>query len=183
MTAVKKIGSALLIATAAVGIGLALALFMPQSVAPGPTPPADTAIHSGRLPGYENAPANTTPEYFWYLYNGSLSAAADGSIAVMLENTPGNECSMRVRYTMADDTILLTTPIIGAGEHLLYAYPEVLPQPGSYPLTVTIQVYHTGQDPATEEPFATYTEQAQLTIPKGAALTQKEAESSPPAAP
>ena len=41
---------------------------------------------------------------------------------------------------------------------------------------------HTGQDPATEEPFATYTEQAQLTIPKGAALTQKEAESSPPAA-
>ena len=155
---------------------------MPQSVVPGPTPPADTAIHSGRLPGYENAPVNTTPEYFWYLYNGSLSAAADGSIAVMLENTPGNECSMRVRYTMADDTILLTTPIIGAGEHLLYAYPEVLPQPGSYPLTVTIQVYHTGQDPAAEEPFATYTEQAQLTIPKGAALTQKEAESSPPAA-
>ena len=77
MTAVKKIGSALLIAAAAVGIGLALALFMPQSVAPGPTPPADTAIHSGRLPGYENAPVNTTPEYFWYLYNGSLSAAAE----------------------------------------------------------------------------------------------------------
>ena len=47
MTAVKKIGSALLIAAAAVGIGLALALFMPQSVTPGPTPPADTAIHSG----------------------------------------------------------------------------------------------------------------------------------------
>ena len=61
MTAMKKIGSALLIAAAAVGIGLALALFMPQSVAPGPTPPADTAIHSGRLPGYENAPVNATP--------------------------------------------------------------------------------------------------------------------------
>ena len=174
MTVAKKIVSTLLVATVAVGIGLALALLLPQGGSPPPEPTptemADTTVHTGRLPGYENAPQNTTPEYFWYLFNGSLAAGKDGSLPLLLENTPGNECVMRVRYTLADGTTLLTTPVIGAGEYLLYAYPDSLPAPGSYPVTVTILVYHAEQDPVTDEPFATYTEQAMLTVPQDAVL-------------
>ena len=169
MTVAKKIISTLLVAAVAVGIGLVLALLLPQGGSPPPDPThtemADTTIHTGRLPGYENAPQNTTPEYFWYLFNGSLP--------LLLENTPGNECVMRVRYTLADGTVLLTTPIIRAEEYLLYAYPDFLPEAGSYPVTVTILVFHAQQDPATDEPFATYTEQATLTVPQGAALSVK----------
>ena len=80
---------------------------------------------------------------------------------------------MRVRYTLADGTVLLTTPIIRAEEYLLYAYPDSLPEAGSYPVTVSILVFHAQQDPATDEPFATYTEQATLTVPQGAALSAK----------
>ena len=97
----------------------------------------------------------------------------DGSLPLLLENTPGNECVMRVRYTLADGTVLLTTPIIRAEEYLLYAYPDFLPEAGSYPVTVSILVFHAQQDPATDEPFATYTEQATLTVPQGAALSVK----------
>ena len=107
---------------------------------------ADTTIHTGRLPGYENAPQNTTPEYFWYLFNGSLVMGKDGSLPLLLENTPGNECVMRVRYTLADGTVLLTTPIIRTEEYLLYAYPDFLPEAGSYPVTVSILVFHAQQD-------------------------------------
>lgn len=174
MAIVKKIGSTLLIAAAAVGIGLALALFLPQNGIsqpyPAPTEAVDTSIHTGRLPGYENAPQNTTPEYFWYLFNGSLGMEKDGSLPLLLENTVGNVCSMQVCYTLEDGTALLTTPVIGAGEYLLYAYPASLPAHGSYPVTVTILVYHAEQDPAVDEPFATYTEHAVLTVPQGAAL-------------
>ena len=116
MTVAKKIISTLLVAAVAVGIGLVLALLLPQGEYPPPYPThtemADTTIHTGRLPGYENAPQNTTPEYFWYLFNGSLAMGKDGSLPLLLENTPGNECVMRVRYTLADGTVLLTTPII-----------------------------------------------------------------------
>ena len=157
--------------------GLVLALLLPQGGSPPPDPTptemADTTIHTGRLPGYENAPQNTTPEYFWYLFNGSLVMGKDGSLPLLLENTPGNECVMRVRYTLADGTVLLTTPIIRAEEYLLYAYPDFLPEAGSYPVTVSILVFHAQQDPATDEPFATYTEQATLTVPQGAALSVK----------
>ena len=97
----------------------------------------------------------------------------DGSLPLLLENTPGNECVMRVRYTLADGTVLLTTPIIRTEEYLLYAYPDFLPEAGSYPVTVSILVFHAQQDPATDEPFATYTEQATLTVPQGAALSAK----------
>ena len=177
MTVAKKIISTLLVAAVAVGIGLVLALLLPQGEYPPPEPThtemADTTIHTGRLPGYENAPQNTTPEYFWYLFNGSLAMGKDGSLPLLLENTPGNECVMRVRYTLADGTVLLTTPIIRAGEYLLYAYPDSLPEAGSYPVTVSILVFHAQQDPATDEPFATYTEQATLTVPQGAALSVK----------
>ena len=69
MTVAKKIISTLLVAAVAVGIGLVLALLLPQggSPPPGPTPTemADTAIPTGRQQGNENAPQNTTPEYFW----------------------------------------------------------------------------------------------------------------------
>ena len=177
MTVAKKIISTLLVAAVAVGIGLVLALLLPQGGYPQPEPTptemADTTIHTGRLPGYENAPQNTTPEYFWYLFNGSLAMGKDGSLPLLLENTPGNECVMRVRYTLADGTVLLTTPIIRAEEYLLYAYPDSLPEAGSYPVTVSILVFHAQQDPATDEPFATYTEQATLTVPQGAALSVK----------
>ena len=166
MTVAKKIISTLLVAAVAVGIGLVLALLLPQGEYPPPEPThtemVDTTIHTGRLPGYENAPQNTTPEYFWYLFNGSLAMGKDGSLPLLLENTPGNECVMRVRYTLADGTVLLTTPIIRAEEYLLYAYPDSLPEAGSYPVTVSILVFHAQQDPATDEPFATYTEQAPL---------------------
>lgn len=68
MTVAKKIISTLLVAAVAVGIGLVLALLLPQGEYPPPDPThtemADTTIHTGRLPGYENAPQNTTPEYF-----------------------------------------------------------------------------------------------------------------------
>lgn len=176
MTAAKKIISALLVLAAAIGAGLALATFLPQNRQPVAQPPevlADTAIHSGRLPGYENAPRNTTPEYFWYLYNGSLGVGQDGSLPLLLENTAGNECMMQVRYTLSDGTVLLTTPVIGAGEYLLNAYPQSLPPAGSYSVTVSILVYHEGQDPAVDTPFAAYTEQATLTVPQGAALPQQ----------
>ena len=110
MTVAKKIISTLLVAAVAVGIGLVLALLLPQGGYPPPEPTptemADTTIHTGRLPGYENAPQNTTPEYFWYLFNGSLAMGKDGSLPLLLENTPGNECVMRVRYTLADGTVL-----------------------------------------------------------------------------
>ena len=177
MAVVKKTFAAVLIAAAAVGIGLALSFFLPQEIPqkPGdtiPTEAIDTAVHIGRLPGYENSPQNTTPEYFWYLFNGSMSMGKDGSIPVLLENTIGNECAMQVRYTLADGQVLLTTPMIGAGEYLLHAYPEILPEPGSYPVTVTIRVYHAEQDPTAEEPFATHTEHTTLTVPKGAALSK-----------
>ena len=85
MTVAKKIISTLLVAAVAVGIGLVLALLLPQGEYPPPEPThtemADTTIHTGRLPGYENAPQNTTPEYFWYLFNGSLAMGKDGSRA------------------------------------------------------------------------------------------------------
>ena len=96
-TAAKKIISALLVLAAAIGVGLALATFLPQNRQPVAQPPevlADTAIHSGRLPGYENAPPNTTPEYFWYLYNGSLGMGQDGSLPLLLENSPAAEKSI-----------------------------------------------------------------------------------------
>ena len=175
MAAAKKIISALLVLAASVGVGLALALFSPQAQPVEPTPAAlaDTAVHTGRLPGYENSPQNTTPEYCWYLYNGSLGMAQDGSLPLLLENTAGNECVMQVRYTLPDGTVLLTTPTIGAGEYLLYAYPEKLPQAGSYAVTVSILVYHKEQTPAVDEPFATYTEQATLTVPQGVSLPQQ----------
>ncbi len=177
MTVAKKIISTLLLAAVAVGIGLVLALFLPQGEYPPPDPTptemADTTIHTGRLPGYENAPQNTTPEYFWYLFNGSLAMGKDGSLPLLLENTPGNECVMQVRYTLSDGTVLLATPVIGAGEYLLYAYPQSLPPAGSYSVTVSILVYHEGQDPAVDTPFAAYTEQATLTVPQGAALPQQ----------
>ena len=176
MRQVTKVLSSTLVAAAAVGIGLLLAFALPRTLPVAPpdpeTPSADTAVHTGRLPGYESAPQNTTPEYFWYLFNGSMSMGKDGSIPVLLENTIGNECAMQVRYTLADGQVLLTTPMIGAGEYLLYAYPEILPEPGSYPVTVTIRVYHAEQDPTAEEPFATYTEHTTLTVPKGAALSK-----------
>ncbi len=128
MTVAKKIISTLLVAAVAVGIGLVLALLLPQGGSPPPDP------------------------------NGSLVMGKDGSLPLLLENTPGNECVMRVRYTLADGTVLLTTPIIRAEEYLLYAYPDFLPEAGSYPVTVSILVFHAQQDPATDEPFATYTE-------------------------
>lgn len=89
MTVAKKIISTLLVAAVAVGIGLVLALLLPQGEYPPPYPThtemADTTIHTGRLPGYENAPQNTTPEYFWYLFNGSLAMGKDGSLPLLLE--------------------------------------------------------------------------------------------------
>ena len=99
-----------------------------------------------------------------------MSAASDGCLAVLLENTPGNDCAMQVRYTLPDGTVLLTTPLLQPGEYLLNAYPETLPAAGSYGVTLTMLVYHEEQDPAAEEPFATYTEQATLTVPQDAAL-------------
>ena len=88
MTVAKKIISTLLVAAVAVGIGLVLALLLPQGEYPPPEPThtemADTTIHTGRLPGYENAPQNTTPEYFWYLFNGSLAMGKDGSLPLLL---------------------------------------------------------------------------------------------------
>ena len=156
MTATKKIISALLVLAAAIGAGLALATFLPQNRQPVAQPPEILA-----------------PEYFWYLYNGSLGVGQDGSLPLLLENTAGNECMMQVRYTLSDGTVLLTTPVIGAGEYLLYAYPQSLPPAGSYSVTVSILVYYEGQDPAVDTPFAAYTEQATLTVPQGAALPQQ----------
>lgn len=170
MRQVTKILSSTLVAAAAVGIGLFLAFALPVKLPAPETPSADTAIHTGRLPGYESSPQNATPEYFWYLYNGNLSAASDGCLAVLLENTPGNGCAMQVRYTLPDGTVLLTTPLLQPGEYLLNAYPATLPAAGSYEVTLTMLVYHEEQDPAAEEPFATYTEKATLTVPQDAAL-------------
>ena len=174
MRQVTKVLSSTLVAAAAVGIGLFMAFALPRTLPAAPpdpeTPSADTVVHTGRLPGYESAPQNTTPEYFWYLYNGNLSAASDGCLAVLLENTPGNDCAMQVRYTLPDGTVLFTTPRLQPGEYLLNAYPETLPAAGSYGVTLTMLVYHEEQDPAAEEPFATYTEQATLTVPQDAAL-------------
>ena len=170
MRQVTKILSSTLVAAAAVGIGLFLAFALPVEPPVQETPSADTAIHTGRLPGYESSPQNTTPEYFRYLYNGNLSAASDGCLAVLLENTLGNGCAMQVRYTLPDGTVLLTTPLLQPGEYLLNAYPATLPAAGSYEVTLTMLVYHEEQDPAAEEPFATYTEKATLTDPQDAAL-------------
>ena len=54
MTVAKKIISTLLVAAVAVGIGLVLALLLPQGEYPPPEPThtemADTTIHTGRLP-------------------------------------------------------------------------------------------------------------------------------------
>lgn len=170
MRQVTKILSSTLVAAAAVGIGLFLAFALPVEPPVQETPSADTAIHTGRLPGYESSPQNTTPEYFRYLYNGNLSAASDGCLAVLLENTLGNGCAMQVRYTLPDGTVLLTTPLLQPGEYLLNAYPATLPAAGSYEVTLTMLVFHEEQDPAAEEPFATYTEKATLTVPQDAAL-------------
>ena len=170
MRQVTKILSSTLVAAAAVGIGLFLAFALPVEPPVQETPSADTAIHTGRLPGYESSPQNTTPKYFRYLYNGNLSAASDGCLAVLLENTLGNGCAMQVRYTLPDGTVLLTTPLLQPGEYLLNAYPATLPAAGSYEVTLTMLVYHEEQDPAAEEPFATYTEKATLTVPQDAAL-------------
>ena len=71
---------------------------------------------------------------------------------------------------LPDGTVLVTTPLLQPGEYLLNAYPETLPAAGSYGVTLTMLVYHEEQDPAAEEPFATYTEQATLTVPQDAAL-------------
>ena len=176
MAVVKKIISTLLVSAAAIGIGLALALYLPEQGAQqpaisDPAETADTAVHIGRLPGYENSPQNTTPEYFYYLFNAALNMGQDGSLPVMLENTPGNECVMRVRYSLSDGRDLLVTPVIRPGEYLLYSFPSELPQAGEYLVVVSIMVYHDGQNPDTDEPFASYTEQASLTVPKGAVLT------------
>lgn len=166
----------LLIMLLAIGIGFflvtALPRLLPDTVVasnevPTHTKPSqsyDMQVRPGRLPGYENAPKNQTPEYFCYFFNGNMFASAETPCNVMLENTPGNTCDMMVAMTTEENEEIYRSPVLSPGEYLLYGVLDPLPEAGEHTVNVAILVFAEGGAETDEQPLAVYQETAILTV-------------------
>lgn len=165
-----------LVLAGAVLLGLFLSLLLPRwcpglrltpaEKEPSGVPVSVTGVRTGRLPGHEDAPANEDGNVFVYRLNTRVSYR-DGEAPgdVMLENTAGNTCAMRVVYRLGDGTVVYRSPLLMPGEYLEWDYPDTPIPGGTHAAAADIQVFPLdgeGDAAPGDRPLVTYTEAVTL---------------------
>ena len=152
----------ILVLAVAVLAAAGLSMITPETVAFADGEGSQEVVAAGRLPGYEDYPVNTDPQSFYYLIGSNIvlnRPGAQGSL--MIENTTGNTCQMKVTLALQDTgEVIYTSPILSPDQHIEKDYLDVELEEGTYDVVATILAL----DPDSGETMGTFSEQITVEI-------------------